>query len=100
LYEKRLSGYKKGFFIAISRAVLNEWVKAGLPEQRIKLIYNAVPILSKEQEISIALRKPEYYKLDDLTMSFLFIGRLSRKKGVDILIEALSGIDCKIGNYQ
>jgi len=88
--EKRLSGYKFSLFIAISKAVLEEWVKAGIPGFKIKLIYN-----SQEQ---IKIDEPDYEKdpvNSNSNIHLLFVGRLVKRKGIDLLIKALSCIDNK-----
>jgi len=81
--EKKLTGYKNSYFIAISRAVLKEWVRAGLPEYKIKIIYDGLSgIVDKSNDENYFLKNPSIIYL-------LFAGRLKKQKGVNILIDAL-----------
>lgn len=89
--EKKMAEYKNVIFIAVSKSIMNKWIGVGLPKDKIKLIYNAQPpLLNLSKEI-----KNFDYELKKNTVHFLFVGRLSKIKGVDILVNALSGIDKK-----
>lgn len=89
LPEKKLAGYEYSCFIAISKAVLKEWVIAGIPENKIKLIYDAQPQIKK------TFNYKKHSSKDDSTVNLLYVGRLRKHKGVDILIEALEILENK-----
>lgn len=90
--EKKIAKYQKAEFVAISESIMKKWIEAGVPKQKIRLIYNAQPPL-----IDLYDREnKEELKLETSPISLLFVGRLSRIKGVDILINALTGIDKKL----
>jgi glycosyltransferase involved in cell wall biosynthesis len=88
--ENKIAKYEKARFIAISKAIMNKWIDAGLPKDKIQLIYNAqLPLdfeISHDREDSS----------EDIPVKLLFVGRLSAIKGVDILIKSLADIDKKI----
>jgi glycosyltransferase involved in cell wall biosynthesis len=88
--ENKIAKYEKARFIAISKAIMNKWIDAGLPKDKIQLIYNA------QLPLDIEIKQDRRHNLGDTPIKLLFVGRLSRVKGVDILIKSLSGIDKKI----
>jgi glycosyltransferase involved in cell wall biosynthesis len=87
--EQKLAGYKYSCFIAISNAVLKEWVKAGIPEHKIKLIYDAQPQIKNTSSYK------KHSSKDDSTTHLLYVGRLKKHKGVNILIKALAILESK-----
>ncbi len=84
LPEQKLARYENSSFIAISKAVLKEWVAAGIPEYKIKLIYDAQP------QIKNTSNYKKHSLNDDSNIHLLYVGRLKKRKGVNILIEALA----------
>jgi glycosyltransferase involved in cell wall biosynthesis len=86
-FEKKIARYEKACFIAVSKAIRRKWIVAGLPKEKIKLIYNAQPQLN-----SIQMKNLVDYS-DNFPVKILFVGRLSKIKGVDVLINALAGIN-------
>ena len=90
--EKILAGYRSSRFIAISKAVLIKWVEVGVPESKIELIYNS--------QLPVKVRKKTFnYKKNSIKNNsiiyLLFAGSLIKRKGINILIEALSYIESK-----
>jgi glycosyltransferase involved in cell wall biosynthesis len=83
--EKRLAQYEHGTFIAISIAVLRAWIRSGIPESRIRVIYNAQPPIETVKNV----------QRNNTIVKLLFVGRLEKRKGVDLLIEAMSGVKNK-----
>ena len=89
--EQKLARYKYSRFIAISNAVLKEWVKAGIPEHKIKLIYNGLPQIKNISNYKYM----KYFFKDDSTIYLLYVGRLKKHKGINILIKALAMLESK-----
>jgi glycosyltransferase involved in cell wall biosynthesis len=86
-FEKKLINYKHSLFIAISKAVKEEWIKIGLPCSKIRLIYNAQSKIDFEK-----CDNKEIFRKNNSTVYLLFVGRLTLEKGISLLIEALSHI--------
>ncbi|MBI2459473.1 MAG: glycosyltransferase family 4 protein [Parcubacteria group bacterium] len=81
---------KINLFIAPSRFMKDICVKFGVPENKIKLIYNFINPETGAVENLAEKSQPDY---------FLYFGRLSEEKGIRVLLEAmkkLNGIKLKI----
>ena len=85
--EQRLSKYRQSCFIAVSKATLKEWVKAGIPEYKIKLIYDSLPHVQNVQRCNKDLQNE-----NDNNIYLLYVGRLEKRKSIHILIKALLAI--------
>ena len=81
-------------FLSLSRAIRDEFVSCGIDERRIALVPNGVdteyfaPATGDERAAARrSLDLPQEATL------FLFTGRLVQRKGVDLLLDALAGLD-------
>jgi len=83
--------------IAISPREINDFILRGANKNKIKLLPNGVSIENFKTKNDLLFRK--IYKLDNRKI-ILFIGRICKIKGTDILIEAISKISNKIDDYQ
>jgi glycosyltransferase involved in cell wall biosynthesis len=80
-----LKSYGKiDLFFAPSNFIKNKCVEFGIPEEKIKVIRNPIAIENIEKEVDYNLREKNY---------FLYYGRLSEEKGIDILIQAVSKLE-------
>jgi glycosyltransferase involved in cell wall biosynthesis len=76
-------------FVAVSRHTANLWVKAGIPADRIDVVPNGIdtdmfrPARDDERR---RLREALGLAADDLT--FVFVGRIERDKGIEQLLTA------------
>jgi len=84
---KELRGARR--FVALTRAGAEEIVRYQLPADRIRGIPNGVDLLRFP-----AQSWPDVARSDALRM--LFVGRLSREKGLDVLLEALRQVKCRV----
>lgn len=88
-YQQNLRPYFSGYanymaksnshFIAVSNAVKKEWIKLGIPQQDIKVIYDGV-----------SMNKNIYKKTPDKRIRFVMTGSYSESKGQIQVIEAIS----------
>ncbi len=67
-------------FVGVSDFTMNALIKAGVPSEKVGRIYNGIeyPVQAKHNENS-----------KNAVFQFLFFGRVSYSKGVDLLIEAV-----------
>lgn len=70
-------------FQAVSESTARDLVLRGVPRSQIRVIYNGVDTEALTPD----------YSLRSLDPRFVYIGRLKRYKGVDILIRALAELD-------
>ncbi len=89
-----LSGIYKNvdIFIAPSKFLKNKFIEFGIPEKKIVYLPNFAenPFNKKEGEVA-PLRLQEKYRSDNEQNNYiLYFGRLSKEKGIDILIEAMA----------
>ena len=86
--ESRLLG-RVAHFVAVSRFTRDAWVAAGVPAEKITVIYNAVPSgdypYGGEGERSLARRR---LNLQERAAIVLFYGRVSEDKGLGTLLDA------------
>jgi glycosyltransferase involved in cell wall biosynthesis len=105
LYFKKifdlLIGYKllKNSFIAIAltETEAGTYNKMGLTKENIKIIPNGINI-NKYQNKSFNFR--EKYNLDKNTKVVLYLGRLDKNKGIDLLIKSFAVVSNKINNVK
>lgn len=92
LYEGIQRMALRGFdrVVAVSSPVGERLVRAGVPSEKVRRVRNAYRSETEPMEREAARRE-----LGVGAGAFLvgFVGRLSREKGVDVLLEALSGLD-------
>lgn len=73
-------------FIAISKTVSNEWINNGLPNDKVKVVYNGLDIN--------AIQKKDHYQTSSL-LRLAMVGHLVPAKGQSIVVEQLSKLpDC------
>jgi len=77
-------------FEAVSERSADDLVRRGIPRKNIRVIYNGVDTASLTPDYS--QRSP--------TPLFIYVGRLKRYKGVDILIRALAGLGSVEGTLE
>lgn len=91
-----ISQYWADFIIAISNSTKNELaVRARVKEERIVMLPNFISLTKFDRGVSDE-QKNEFLKrfeIDDSVPIITFVGRLSKMKGCDVLIKALSKID-------
>lgn len=89
LFRRLRSQYLRRFdaMISYSTTGAKQYVEAGVPEERVFVAPNAV-LAAPTQPLSRIGRDPG-------PMQVLFVGRLQRRKRVDLLIHACAGIDPK-----
>ena len=82
--HQRWQTYQRGIslFIAPSQFMANKCQAAGWPSDRFRVVINPVP------ELPVGQRQVSDY--------FLYVGRLSAEKGVDVLLKALAGSQYKL----
>lgn len=85
LHHRLLKVYKKNInlFIAPSQSMKNTVIKFGWPENKIKVLYN----FSEKLENDL---------IDQVSDYGLYFGRLSKEKGIDVLLVALKLANKKI----
>lgn len=83
---ERLLARRAQRIVAISEFERDAGIAAGIPAGRFCLVYNG---------ISVA-HEPRHAAWDDARLKVLFVGRLDRQKGVDILLDAVRGLDERI----
>ena len=74
-------------FIAPSQFMKDICIKFGLPENKIKLVYNFIGAETELAEEIMEKTEPAY---------ILYFGRLAEEKGINILLEALKMLNNKI----
>jgi glycosyltransferase involved in cell wall biosynthesis len=78
-------------FIAVSHFMKDVWVRAGLPEDRVQVIHNAIPLedypTGDERDRAAARHA---LGIEDERPVVLFYGRPTRSKGILTLLEAFS----------
>lgn len=80
--HKIIGSYEKvDAFIAPSLFMKNKCVEFGIPQEKIKVIRNPIDFKSIGKDIDYSLEEKNY---------FLYYGRLSQEKGIDVLIETVS----------
>ena len=84
VFHQNYQTYQKGvkLFIAPSRFMAEKCQAAGWPADRFQVLINPVP------ELPAGQRQPQGY--------FLYAGRLSAEKGLDILLRALAKTDYRL----
>lgn len=80
--HKIIGSYEKvDAFIAPSLFMKNKCVEFGIPREKIKVIRNPIDPENIKKDINYSLEEKNY---------FLYYGRLSQEKGIDVLIETVS----------
>lgn len=76
--------------IAISNEMKQYWISTGVKENKINVIpYGIdVPMFCEEKDLKHLL--PEWW--DNTRKNIVFVGRLSREKGIDLLIQAYANL--------
>jgi glycosyltransferase involved in cell wall biosynthesis len=77
-------------FEAVSESTADDLVRRGIPREHIRVIYNGV---------DTTLLTPDYSLRSPVPL-FIYIGRLKRYKGIDILIRALAGLENVEGTLE
>jgi len=76
----RWAAQRGAVFVVLSRDMQRRMIELGLPEKKVRIIHLGID--------------PDAWRFDPqpapLTPRFLFVGRLSPKKGIDTLLEAVS----------
>lgn len=78
-------GYRGIEFEAVSLSTRDDLVSRGIPQERIKVIYNGVDVVSLTPDPNARSAVP----------LFSYLGRLKRYKRVDIVIKAFALLDAK-----
>lgn len=95
---RKINGY-----IAVSNFV-NDIFKNYLPANKeVKVIYNPVKIINTNSTAEAFSEIKNLNNMKNYKTTFLYIGRLSAEKGIDLLLEAIKDLDAKliiIGNGE
>lgn len=95
--ESRLLG-RVAHFVAVSRFIRDTWVGAGVPAEKITVIYNALPSGDYPYggDVERSRARQRLHLADDATI-VLFYGRVSEDKGVGTLLDAWAelGLDSR-----
>jgi glycosyltransferase involved in cell wall biosynthesis len=79
-------------FITVSQSTRRQWIDFGIPAEKITCIYNGVDI--DRFTIAPTLDQPESLRhclnLPETAQVIAYTGRLDRRKGVEILLEAMA----------
>lgn len=78
------------YYIAISKSVYQEWVKAGIPEEKIHLIYDGV------DETKIKNRKNYCSWKENKVIKMIFLGGYDPAKGQEQLIRAVALLEDRV----
>ena len=91
VYERlqRLAYHRFGAVVAVSRKLAGELVRSGIAERRVHTVANACPALAPP--LGHAAARAELGVANGV-FSIGWIGRVSREKGLDVLIEALPAL--------
>ena len=85
LHNRILKTYEKiDLFIAPSQYMKDVCVSAGIPEKKIKVIYNFLPPQFMNGVKEVSATDSDY---------ILYWGRLVEEKGIDVLIDAMQAVD-------
>lgn len=86
-YSKQINQYALGAF-AIGKLAKEDFLNWGVENQKIELLSYSLAALDKTKKVSIALKKK-----DEITFSFMYIGSLDERKGIDVLIKAFGKLN-------
>lgn len=76
-------------FIAVSNQTKSSWLKLGIPEEKVSVVYNGIDTEKfKPSENFLVERKELGLQSDERV--FLFVGRLNRDKGIEVLMKAFA----------
>ena len=85
--RRKISGY-----IAVSFFIADFFKKYLNPGSRIKVIYNPIEPIDEND-----FKQKIYVKdFNDNLTTFLFVGRLSTEKGIDLLLKAITEVDARL----
>lgn len=91
---KHIFNRKADYVIAISRELEDDLISSyKYDENQVKLIFNGVRDHEINKETNVNLNLRETYGIPQDTVLFGFVGSISRRKGLDIIVKAFS--QCK-----
>ncbi|NWF88560.1 MAG: glycosyltransferase family 4 protein [Ignavibacteriaceae bacterium] len=98
VYGMKNISYKSDCIVAVSHSVKNHLVNYfGLPQKKINVLYNClnsnISAVTDMEELKKKLSLPNSQRI------FLYIGRLSEEKGIDILIDSIDTLYQKNPNW-
>jgi len=90
LGEQELKGISA--LIALQESERQQALARGVPDERIEIIPNGLDLSQYSEMPKVGIFK-ERFEIPDDRLLILFLGRVNKKKGVDMLVEAFSRLE-------
>ena len=88
-FKLRLGLYAVDQFIAVSNHTKCTWVDLGIPENKVNVVYNGIDTEKFKPPENFLVERKKLDLSEDKTV-ILYVGRLNRNKGIEVLIKAVA----------